>query len=195
MTNTKIIATLGPATSSQEMIEELIMAGVDVFRLNASHGSVEASTLPSAVRRLPWASVETSSRASRVRIAARSIRAPLAPPPGRGTERRTSPAPAGSRARRGITSLLGVRARHGAFHPDGTQRILDMGEGVFCVERVAPDGADRMICAHNMRPEPVVISVDAGLMDLLGEARLGPGGRAELPPYGVAWLWSGEDRD
>lgn len=102
---------------------------------------------------------------------------------------------AGSRARRGITSLLGVRARHGAFHPDGTQRILDMGEGVFCVERVAPDGADRMICAHNMRPEPVVISVDAGLMDLLGEARLGPGGRAELPPYGVAWLWSGEDRD
>ena len=41
MTNTKIIATLGPATSSQEMIEELIMAGVDVFRLNASHGSVE----------------------------------------------------------------------------------------------------------------------------------------------------------
>ncbi len=41
MTNTKIIATLGPATESQEKIEELILAGVDVFRLNASHGSAE----------------------------------------------------------------------------------------------------------------------------------------------------------
>jgi pyruvate kinase len=44
MTNTKIIATLGPATESQEKIEELILAGVDVFRLNASHGSAEERT-------------------------------------------------------------------------------------------------------------------------------------------------------
>ncbi len=44
MTNTKIIATLGPATSSPEKIEELILAGVDVFRLNASHGTPEERT-------------------------------------------------------------------------------------------------------------------------------------------------------
>lgn len=41
MTNTKIIATLGPATSSAGMIRRLIEAGVDVFRLNASHGTPE----------------------------------------------------------------------------------------------------------------------------------------------------------
>ncbi|MBF2759337.1 MAG: pyruvate kinase [Ectothiorhodospiraceae bacterium AqS1] len=35
----KIIATLGPATSDAEMIRALFMAGVDVFRLNFSHGS------------------------------------------------------------------------------------------------------------------------------------------------------------
>ncbi|MBP5856155.1 pyruvate kinase [Marivibrio halodurans] len=35
---TKIVATLGPATSSAAMIEKLFMAGVDVFRLNFSHG-------------------------------------------------------------------------------------------------------------------------------------------------------------
>lgn len=35
---TKIVATLGPASSSPEMIERLIRAGVDVFRLNMSHG-------------------------------------------------------------------------------------------------------------------------------------------------------------
>src|SRR5437899_7877170 len=34
---TKIIATLGPATESAEMIGQLIDVGVDVFRLNMSH--------------------------------------------------------------------------------------------------------------------------------------------------------------
>lgn len=38
---TKIVATLGPATQSQEAIEGLIKAGVDVVRLNFSHGSAE----------------------------------------------------------------------------------------------------------------------------------------------------------
>ncbi len=37
--NTRIIATLGPATQQPEMIDRLLQAGVDVFRLNMSHGS------------------------------------------------------------------------------------------------------------------------------------------------------------
>ncbi|MBX9976947.1 MAG: pyruvate kinase [Alphaproteobacteria bacterium] len=36
--NTKIIATLGPASSTLESIEALFLAGADVFRLNFSHG-------------------------------------------------------------------------------------------------------------------------------------------------------------
>ncbi len=38
MKKTKIVATIGPATSSEEMIEKLIKAGVNVFRFNFSHG-------------------------------------------------------------------------------------------------------------------------------------------------------------
>ena len=36
---TKIVATVGPACSSREMLGKLIKAGVDVFRLNFSHGT------------------------------------------------------------------------------------------------------------------------------------------------------------
>lgn len=39
--STKQVATLGPASSSREMIEKLFLAGADVFRLNFSHGSQE----------------------------------------------------------------------------------------------------------------------------------------------------------
>ncbi|TAH35625.1 MAG: pyruvate kinase [Alphaproteobacteria bacterium] len=39
--NTKIVATLGPASSTQEQIIDLIKSGADVFRLNFSHGSHE----------------------------------------------------------------------------------------------------------------------------------------------------------
>jgi pyruvate kinase len=37
----KIVATLGPATSSYESIRAIIEAGVDVARMNLSHGSYE----------------------------------------------------------------------------------------------------------------------------------------------------------
>ncbi len=38
---TKIVATVGPACSSIDMLDRLIHAGVDLFRLNFSHGSIE----------------------------------------------------------------------------------------------------------------------------------------------------------
>jgi len=39
--NVKIVATLGPASSTYEMIRALFDAGADVFRLNMSHGTHE----------------------------------------------------------------------------------------------------------------------------------------------------------
>ena len=38
---TKIVSTLGPASSNAEMIRTLILEGVDVFRINMAHGSRE----------------------------------------------------------------------------------------------------------------------------------------------------------
>ncbi len=53
---TKILATLGPATESPEVLDRLVKAGVDVVRLNFSHGSPE----------------EHQARAERVRAAAKA---------------------------------------------------------------------------------------------------------------------------
>lgn len=39
MRATKIVATLGPSTDSENVLKSLFDAGVDVFRLNASHGT------------------------------------------------------------------------------------------------------------------------------------------------------------
>ena len=38
---TKIVATLGPASSSPEVLERMLRAGVDVVRLNFSHGTAQ----------------------------------------------------------------------------------------------------------------------------------------------------------
>ena len=47
----KIVATLGPASASPEMIERLFIAGVDVFRINLSHSTHDgAKALYNTVR-------------------------------------------------------------------------------------------------------------------------------------------------
>jgi pyruvate kinase len=50
---TKIIATVGPASSSPEKLAELAEAGVDVFRLNMAHGDpTTAQTLVDRIRQV-----------------------------------------------------------------------------------------------------------------------------------------------
>ncbi len=42
MRRTRIVATIGPASESDELIKDLIEAGVDVFRLSFAHGDIES---------------------------------------------------------------------------------------------------------------------------------------------------------
>ena len=39
--NTKLVATLGPATDAPGVLQQLMLAGANIFRLNASHGTID----------------------------------------------------------------------------------------------------------------------------------------------------------
>jgi pyruvate kinase len=41
MRSTKIVSTLGPASTSPEVLEKMILAGINVVRINFSHGSAK----------------------------------------------------------------------------------------------------------------------------------------------------------
>ncbi len=60
MRRTKIVATMGPATDTPESVEAMIRAGVDVVRMNFSHGEVEdhirrVKMVRDAAEKLGWA--------------------------------------------------------------------------------------------------------------------------------------------
>src|SRR5512142_222304 len=59
---TKIVSTLGPASRSAETISALIAAGMDVARINASHGTAE----------------QRGELIRKVRAAARKVQRPVA---------------------------------------------------------------------------------------------------------------------
>src|SRR5690348_1018184 len=53
MARTRVVATLGPASRDEAMIAALVQAGVDVFRLNFSHGTqAEHASTIATIRRV-----------------------------------------------------------------------------------------------------------------------------------------------
>jgi sucrose phosphorylase len=90
-----------------------------------------------------------------------------------------------------------LRIRRGikAFHPDAPQRVLDMPDAIFALERVSLDGTQRIYALHNISGEPVSVdltrfgAVGTGWFDVLHQAvpDIDNDGM-RMRPYQTVWL-------
>jgi len=90
--------------------------------------------------------------------------------------------------------LLTLRREQPAFHPDGSQQVLNTSPALFSLRRVSPDGAQSLVALNNLtarRQRVTLAELDptlftGGAKDLIG----GHGHRkqVELSPYQSAWL-------
>ncbi|HET6595901.1 MAG TPA: alpha-amylase family glycosyl hydrolase [Anaerolineales bacterium] len=95
--------------------------------------------------------------------------------------------------------LLRARAGSSAFHPHGSQEILDYGNAVFAALRFSPDRSTRVLCLHNISDQSQRLSMESkeifglfagGLIDLISEQRMDDllNSVVTLQPYQSLWL-------
>jgi pyruvate kinase len=138
--NAKIVATLGPASSTEDIIRRLFVAGVDMFRMNFSHGT----------------QAEHKERVETVRRIGREFNRPIGilgdsagPQAARGqVRRRRNRAGAGREFRLDLNPAEGDAARASLPHPEifaalvkGANLLLDDGKLALQVEECGKDYA------------------------------------------------------
>jgi glucosylglycerate phosphorylase len=100
---------------------------------------------------------------------------------------------------RRYTQLLRARSSSAAFHPHGTQEVLDCGKAVFALFRLSPDGTQRVLCLHNVSEQAQRVRIEmkeifglfaAPLTDLITDHRMDDllNDTVTLRPYQTLWL-------
>ncbi|MBE0689646.1 MAG: sugar phosphorylase [Anaerolineae bacterium] len=90
----------------------------------------------------------------------------------------------------GYRRLLRARVGEPLFHPLGSQQVHKLHPGVFALERISPDGAQRLLALHNVRGETIHVALPAGfrrwrnLIDGVEDTATS----ITLWPYQVSWL-------
>lgn len=86
-----------------------------------------------------------------------------------------------------LKMLIEVRRMHSAFHPGGSQRVLNLHPGLFAVERVSPDGKELVLCITNVSDAMIKIpNRHRCNNDLLSKRTFED--ELILKPYEVLWL-------
>ena len=100
----------------------------------------------------------------------------------------------------GYLKMLRLRNATRAFHPYGEQIVVHAGTSVFAFVRISPDGAERVLCLHNVSSRKQKITLSVGkkgflehgmLRDLLGQSRVEINQgilTLEMEPFQVMWL-------
>jgi sucrose phosphorylase len=99
----------------------------------------------------------------------------------------------------GMRTLLQIRARQSAFHPQAGQQILSTGENLFAVCRIPANPEESVVCLHNVSSKTAQITSLKTAMppsgiwtDLLTGRCFGTDiNGIALDPYQTMWLQSG----
>jgi len=84
--------------------------------------------------------------------------------------------------------LLKARSSTSAFHPHGTQKILDIYSSVFAIERISLDEKSRALCLHNVSQGQISLSLNhESAIDLFTGQKIQIS-NVTLEPYQVVWL-------
>jgi sucrose phosphorylase len=87
-----------------------------------------------------------------------------------------------------FSQLLKSRTEFPAFHPHGTQRILDLHSSVFAIERISPDEKSHALCLHNVSQKQVSFSTEYKSADDMATDQEVQISNLTLEPYQVMWL-------
>lgn len=82
--------------------------------------------------------------------------------------------------------LLNVRSAERAFHPLGTQRVLNLNPRLFALERRSPDGKAQVLALHNISGQAVEVTLPAAGINRLDGHHLA--GAIILAPYEFLWV-------
>ena len=156
--NAKIVATLGPASSDPQTVRQLFLAGVDVFRLNFSHGSHDDHRARFQVLR---ALEQETGRPI-------AVLADLQGPKLRVGVFASGPVQLaeGAAFRLDLDSAPGTAERVGLPHPEifaalvpGADLLLDDGKLRLVVERCGPDFAETRVAVGGRLSERKGVNV------------------------------------
>jgi len=84
--------------------------------------------------------------------------------------------------------LLLARRGSSAFHPHGTQKILNFHSSVFAIERISPDEKSHVVCLHNVSAAEVTFTTNhTSATDLFTGQSL-QASKITLEPYQILWM-------
>jgi len=88
--------------------------------------------------------------------------------------------------------LLRLRTRCPAFHPDGSQQVIEVDERLFVIERTGPGGSPKVLCISNVSRNSIDVDLSPHvksqrLRDLFTGFELAEP-RLRMTPYNTAWL-------
>ena len=102
--------------------------------------------------------------------------------------------------------LLQIRSEEPAFHPRARQKILNLSDAVFALERESLDGFSKVLVLVNITAKHTVITIDVDEHDFYGEIKINDliSGKTHnndqsqlvvnLQPYQAAWLKAQQSR-